>query len=69
MNFSILIGIAVLTKITEKEVPIRIDKSKSNYLNTLSFYNRASLYSKRHFNKKYLQKILKKISGKVREDV
>lgn len=69
MNFSILIGIAVLTKITEKEVPIRIVKSKSNYLNTLSFYNRASLYSKRHFNKKYLQKILKKISGKVREDV
>lgn len=69
MNFSILIGIAVLTKITEKEVPIRIVKSKSNYLNTLSFYNRASLYPKRHFNKKYLQKILKKISGKVREDV
>lgn len=69
MNFSILISIAVFTKITEKEVSIRIAKSKNNYLNTLSFYNRPSHYSKSHFNKKCLQKILKKISRKVREDV
>lgn len=62
MNFSVLISIAVLTKITEKEVSIRIAKSKNNYSNT--FYNRPSLYSKRHFDKKCLQKILKKISKK-----
>lgn len=69
MNFSILISIAVLTKITEKEMPMRIAKSKSNYFNTLSFYNRPSPYFKRHFNKKCPQKILNKISRKVREDV